>query len=40
MRNLLKKIAKSSTEKAFTAASIFQPKMPKAIQKEIDKKKD
>lgn len=40
MKKLLKKIAKTSTEKAFTAASIYQPKMPKALMKEIDKKKD
>lgn len=40
MKNLLKKIAVKSTEKAFTAMNVYQPKMPKVLEKKIEEKKD
>ena len=39
MKDILKKIALGSTEKAFTCMKVYAPKMPKLIKKAIDSKK-
>ena len=39
MKNLLKKIALNSTEKAFTFMEHYQPKMPKILKEKLEKNK-
>lgn len=40
MKDILKKVAQNSTEKAFTFMFVYQPKLPKALKNKIESKKD
>lgn len=40
MKNLLKKIAMATTNKAFTWANSYAPKMPSSLKSQIEEEKE